>query len=869
MILALDETRLLLYNDGLAMTGYAVAIVGAAAFWLLLAHWLVRARAWGLAPLLAVPPVLVLVAWLRERDGADRPGSPQGDAAAAGGDGGARAAAVQPVLPWWQILVGMALAALLGVVTRDASGGGDVARQLALMGVLAVAAAIWVLFFYLRVYRYLGRLPMAALVALRVLAVLLLVFMIFKPHLSHDTQIADRGNLFVLVDATRSMSVSDYPDTPHRMAQATRQVEEYLKRLQSAFNVKLYTFATHAQEALAGEWPDPKGEATNLVRAVKDVLASDVRKDAKIILMSDGLHNSGGNVVDEIAAAGPPPIYIVGVGTDLTAQSGYQDISIENVSAPEEATVNNVARLTAQIRSIGLADRSIEVQLLDGKTPVASAPLRLVAAPQAQPVMLTVTPTAVGRHAYTVYIRPDPAERRSENNEREVHILVTNPKIRVLYIEGGVRPEYKPLKSVLETDPNVELVSLVRVRGNEFLQSGSMAGVTLSGFPQTLDDMRKFDVFLIGDVDRSYFSAAQMENLKLAIGEGRGLVMIGGYNSLGPGGYGGTAMEEILPVMLGPRTIGQETTPLVPKLTPEGANHPIFHGTGDFFPYQGNKPKEKLPPLKGCNILGRAKPGTSVLAVHPDRSNENGPLVVLAVGPYGKGRAAAFAADTTYQWYLPYRALGIESPYTRFWGQMTRWLASKDIKDMSSEPGVELLVRKPFYNPGEKVLVRAKVRADEGRATNFADVRGTLLGPGTFRRDFGLPLVAGSVGVYEATVEPPDPGQYRVVVEARKDNKRLGAEEVQFAVGRANQEFERLGIDRALLRNIAQATGGEYYEPAAFGDLVERLRNLVIKENIHREFGIDNIPGGFAALFIGFLGIVAGEWVLRKYYQLN
>jgi hypothetical protein len=245
--------------------------------------------------------------------------------------------------------------------------------------------------------------------------------------------------------------------------------------------------------------------------------------------------------------------------------------------------------------------------------------------------------------------------------------------------------------------------------------------------------------------------------------------------------------------------------------------------------------------------------------------------VVLAVGPYGKGRAAAFAADTTYQWYLPYRALGLESPYTRFWGQMMRWLASKDIKDMSGEPGVELLVRKPFYNPGEKVLVRAKVRAEEGRATNFAIVSGTLLGPGTIRKDFPLARVDGAVGVYEATVEPPEPGPYKVLVEARKDRDktRLGLEETTFAVGRANQEFERLGIDRTLLRAIAQATGGEYFEPAAFGDLVERLRSLVVKENVHRELGIENIPGGFAALFGVFLALVATEWVLRKYYQLN
>ncbi len=833
-MLAMGETRLLFYSEGLTMTGYATAIVGAGAFLLVLVHGLIRATG------------------------------------STGGDGGGEGKAVDPILPMWQVLVGLSLAALVFLMTWVAAGDAAWQVRLALMGLVGLACGVWVLFFYLRVFNYLGRLPMAGLLAMRLLAILLLVLLIFKPVLSFEETLEHRTDLYLLVDASESMSVSDYPDTPHRLSLATRQVEEYLKRLQTAFEVKRYWFDTRAHQVEQDQWPNPEGDATNITRGVKDVLAAARLIDTSgIILMSDGLHNAGGDVVKEIAALGPPRIYTVGIGTDLTAQSGYQDISIENVRAPEESTVNNIAKITVDIEAVGLADRGIQVELREADAPVASVPLRLDAAPGSQSATLTFTPETVGRHTYGVRIRPDPAERRSENNERDVHILVTDPKIRVLYIEGVVRPEYKPLKSVLETDPNVQLLALVQVKRGEFLQSGSMTGVSLTGFPQTLEDMRKFDVYIVGDLDRSYFSKAQLTNLKTAIGEGRGLVMVGGYNSFGPGGYEGTAMEEILPVAVGARSIGQETTPFVLKLTPEGANHPIFYGTKDFFRYQSDAPRRRLPYLKGCNILARAKPGTSILAEHPERTGATGPLVVLAVHNYGKGRAAAFAADTTYQWYLPFKAMGRESPYIKFWGQMVRWLANKEVKQQSDEPGVDLLVRKPFYNPGEKVLVRAKVRAEEGRVTNFATTTGVLLGPGNERQSLTLALVPGSVGVYETTLEALDPGTYKVLVEAKKEGVALGKGEVEFAVGRPNQEFDRLSIDRALLKKIAQATGADYYEPAAFGDLVERLRTLMIKEDIHREVGIQTVPGLFPILFGLFLAIVTGEWLLRKYYQLN
>ncbi|MCX5655885.1 MAG: hypothetical protein NTY65_14695, partial [Planctomycetota bacterium] len=332
---------------------------------------------------------------------------------------------------------------------------------------------------------------------------------------------------------------------PNRMGLATRQIDEYLKRLQAAFDVKFFWFDTRAHEAQPGAWPEPKGDATNLTRAVKDVLAvANKAETTGLIIMTDGLHNAGGNVTDDIVALGPPHIYAVGVGTDLSAQSGFQDISIENVRAPEETVVNNLAKITVDVKSIGLSDRSVEVQLKEGDKLVASEPLRLDDRAGVQTATLSVTPSTLGRHTYLVRIPPDPAERRTENNDRPLHILVTDPKIRVFYIEGVVRPEYKPLKSLLETDPNVEVLSLVQVKRGEFLQSGSLTGLSLSGFPQTVEDLRKFDVFVVGDVDRSYFSAKQMENLKAVISEGRGLIMLGGYNSLGAGGYEGTPIEE-------------------------------------------------------------------------------------------------------------------------------------------------------------------------------------------------------------------------------------------------------------------------------------------------------------------------------------
>ena len=99
---------------------------------------------------------------------------------------------------------------------------------------------------------------------------------------------------------------------------------------------------------------------------------------------------------------------------------------------------------------------------------------------------------------------------------------------------------------------------------------GTVGGKPLTGFPQTADEFKAFDVLIIGDLDRSYLSSKQMDLLVEVVRSGKGLLMIGGTATLGPGGYGGTVIEQMLPVTVGPRGRDrQEATPFVPRLTAE------------------------------------------------------------------------------------------------------------------------------------------------------------------------------------------------------------------------------------------------------------------------------------------------------------
>src|SRR5205085_1745712 len=118
--------------------------------------------------------------------------------------------------------------------------------------------------------------------------------------------------------------------------------------------------------------------------------------------------------------------------------------------------------------------------------------------------------------------------------------------------EGTLRAEYGGLvQRFLSKDPDLEFCALVQTRPNVFLRRTNMEGLKLDGLPTDSATLEKFDVILVGDLDASYWKPPAMELLVKRVRDGAGLLALGGYHSLGPGGYGGTPLEAILPVQTG------------------------------------------------------------------------------------------------------------------------------------------------------------------------------------------------------------------------------------------------------------------------------------------------------------------------------
>ncbi len=140
------------------------------------------------------------------------------------------------------------------------------------------------------------------------------------------------------------------------------------------------------------------------------------------------------------------------------------------------------------------------------------------------------------RAGYTTYkLRLTQVAHDTEKQNNEA--VMTTPvkgKPSVLYVEGGVLREpgsASYLKKALETE-NID----VEVRGP-------------SGIPSNPKELEKYDLVLVSDVPAHLMGAGQMQALDTYVKVmGGGLIMAGGEDSFGSGGYERTMIENMMPV---------------------------------------------------------------------------------------------------------------------------------------------------------------------------------------------------------------------------------------------------------------------------------------------------------------------------------
>ena len=140
------------------------------------------------------------------------------------------------------------------------------------------------------------------------------------------------------------------------------------------------------------------------------------------------------------------------------------------------------------------------------------------------------------------------------------------------------------------------------------------------------------------------------------------------------------------------------------------------------------------------------------------------------------------------------------------------------------------------------------MRDQKGNVADGAEVMATVAVPAGEPRRLDLPHVPRGRGLYEVTFEPPVPGAYTVALSAQEKGQALGETSVAFQVGKPNLELERLDLNEALLRRLAQESRGEYLSLANVSRLEKELTSSEHVKRVYKQQRLYNIPAFFFLL---------------------
>lgn len=350
--------------------------------------------------------------------------------------------------------------------------------------------------------------------------------------LARPSWITEQSKVATIALVDVSDSVSD------KQLAAARSYVDQLATTAGEGNLQLITFAEQpiavrkadGAPLSAGIARHPGGGAGTDTQAAMQ-LAYGMYPDGyvpRMVIVSDGNQTQGDVAVEAYRAKELG----VRVSWRTFDQDKTSEIRVAGLTLPEDLKVGQPYEVTAEVWSTEAQKATLALQqdeFPNGLEPVKDVELR----EGKNLIKFKSDAKHAGATTYRLRLARFEHDTESQNNQA-VTTAPVKGRPNVLYVEGGILREPGQaghLQRALQHE-NID----VTVRGP-------------SGIPSTAKELEKFDLVLVSDVPARLMGAGQMQALDAYVGQiGGGLIMAGGEDSFGSGGYERTRIEQIMPV---------------------------------------------------------------------------------------------------------------------------------------------------------------------------------------------------------------------------------------------------------------------------------------------------------------------------------
>ncbi len=487
-------------------------------------------------------------------------------------------------------------------------------------------------------------------------------------------------------------------------------------------------------------------ERTEIGRALELVTKT---KPAAIFLLSDGQDNGAQEPVGVVRESGVP-VYAIGFGADEV-----RNLRLTGIDLPDRVYVGDTVKVRVRLLSVGGRLNEKARLTVDNRV------RQLVLGPGVveQEAEFNLIFNQPGRKVVQVKLESLPEEVSYLDNQQSRVLDVKPARQSCIYITNRPGVGTRFILNALRKNPRLAVKEVVALSGN----------LSIPGDPD------KFRLYILDGVDGTVESENFWRGLRQRVEAGAGVLLVAGPD-FKPAGE----LSRLMPVVEWKRLTGSFTVVT-------GDDRMDLAGVRE-----GKINLNELPPF-ALMISGKPRDDATVWL----EAAENG-LPLLSSMRFGLGRVVYLAGYPFWRWgFGTWVMAGNETPLDLLLEQITGYLLEPDtvLFKLESEAGV--------YMSGEPIRLKLRARKQTGDFWEGLDVRVAVDGGGLW-----IPMRELGQGVYEAKVLGGEPGEHYAVAEVRSGEQILGQSRVEFFITEQSVELTRLGLNRLLLKRLAEVNGG-------------------------------------------------------------
>ena len=635
-----------------------------------------------------------------------------------------------------------------------------------------------------------------------VFSAFLILLLLLRPELILSFELKKGKNLIVLLDKSESMKIKN--ETGKTRFERVKEIlykNDFFRKQNPSFFVFDRNVKKIKKQDIENIIPD--GKKTCIGKIIPEILKNYKDQATGILILTDGQNNCKSQNLPDVKI----PFYCIGIGGEK-----IKDVRVDNVLTNSPVYTGDIAKIDVYISQQGLDGEKCSVVLKEGKKEIERKYIYL----KGKKTKTTFEKKFSKSGLYLYYIEIEKEDMEKQNNIFPFLIRVIYPGIKVVYVDGYLRWEYKYLTRFLSGYSKVIPVFFVKIGKTLYQQEGWEKIKIENGLFTNYQTLNNFHIIIIGDISFSSFSEKEITNIKKFVENGGGIILLGGKNFLK--GVEKTSLKEIIPVRSRDENLKYGKFPLT--LSPVGKNIPVFN-------------IKELPSVSSINITELNEGSFSII--------NSSKYPFLACKIYGEGKVLCLNTDNLWKWYIS----GNKTIYEKLLSRIIYYLAppANYLKEGTKIPLIKISERK--YFSGEKIKGIIETTQSEKKDI-YLYLKNIQKGTRT-----GLNI--NKSGEFEFI--PEQEGNYVIELVSGK------MKTYKLITVYSNPEFLKIERNENYLKSIVSSLKGDYIpEEELKGKINLKLKRKII----YKKIGIYRKEEIFI-IFLIFTLLNVSWWMKRKY----